>query len=616
LKIVISIVLFTWPLLARDPFTPADLWAWRTLQEPEISADGSWVVYTDRWYNREANAAFSNLRFVSADGKQVRSTDPHPSHDRSPHWSPDGSHVAWLSDGDGATTLKAAGFDAMNAAVSLVRGRPLAFAWSADGRSIAYTAPVEAKPSAAWAPESILPLLKTTSPAETIEVFVVAVTGGQPRQLTHDSFVRRGTPVWMPDGQWILTSAARQWEDAEIYAVHVQDGEVRRLTNHPGPDETPAPSPDGTKIARIAAEAKPAAYAVRKLWTMGIDGKRVKVLTGSLDRDVRHPRWSSDSRTVYFLADDRGSTHVYAARNDGTVRQATNRPERLRWLSLADNGRAVSVRSSATAAGEVVSFAVDLPGGVTPLASANEELLASRDINPREEIHFSSDGNDVQAWITKPLRASGPAPLLVLAGETPRRMCGTEFSLRAQIFAAAGFAVLCVNTRGTPGYGEMFGNLLSTRFPGDDFDDLMKGVDAVVAKAGVDGKRIFVEGGLLAAWAIGHTDRFAGAILRHPIADWTSFAAMEPRTAAWMGVEPWDDPEQYVKHSPIYFAQNFKTPTLVIGDDAQSRELFFALEMRKVDSAWVNLADDDKPETEVVELETEIGWLKNMNSRR
>jgi dipeptidyl aminopeptidase/acylaminoacyl peptidase len=618
LRTSISLVFFTGLLLAREPFTPADLWAWKTLADPQISADGEWVVYAERWFDREANSTYSNLRFVTADGKQVREAQVSRTNDYWPRWSPDRTRVAWLSDVDGATVLNVCRFDAMQNATVLFRGKPLAFAWSPDGRSIAYTAPVAAKSTDTWAPEAILPLLTTRSPAETIEIFIVPSDGGKSRQVTHDSFVRRGPPVWMPDGQWILNSAERApdpdrpLDGAEIYGVQVATGEVRRLTEHAGPDEDPVPSPDGTKIAWIAAETKPAAYAIRKLWVMGMDGKRVKVLSGALDRDVMHPQWSSDSRTVYFLADDRGSTHVYAARNDGTVRQATSRPERLRWFSLADNGRAVAVRSNATAASEIVSFAVDLPGGVTPLATANEALLADRDVNPREEIGFQSDGKDVQAWLTRPLRTGTgkPVPLVVEAGETPREMCGTEFSLHAQIFAAAGFAVLCVNTRGTPGYGEDFGNLLRTRFPGDDYDDLMRGVDAALAKGGIEPKRVFVDGGLLAAWAIGHTDRFAGAILHRPIVDWTSAAAVNSRVPVWMGAMPWDDPDQYVKHSAIFFAQNFKTPALVIGDDPQSQELYFALEAKKVDCALVKLPKDGKPGTRLLELETELAWLR------
>jgi acylaminoacyl-peptidase len=348
---------------------------------------------------------------------------------------------------------------------------------------------------------------------------------------------------------------------------------------------------------------------------MGLDGKRIKVLTGTLDRDVMSPQWSSDSRTLYFLADDRGSTHVYAARNDGTVRQVTNRPERLQWFSLADNGRAVSVRSSSTAAEELVTFAVDLPGGVLPLAAPNEDLLATRDIGPREEVRFSSDGKDVEGWLVKPLRngPGNPLPLVVEAGRGPRTMCGMEFPLRAQIFAARGFAVLCIDARGTPGYGEDFGNLLRTRFPGDDFDDVMRGVDAVLAKGGFDSKRVFLTGGLVAAWAIGHTDRFAAVILRDPIADWTSDVALSNdgygRAAASMGAMPWDDPQQYVQHSPIYFAQNFKAPTLVLGTGNQARELYFALQSRKVESAWLKMPEQENSAFDAAELEAELGWL-------
>jgi acylaminoacyl-peptidase len=195
-------------------------------------------------------------------------------------------------------------------------------------------------------------------------------------------------------------------------------------------------------------------------------------------------------------------------------------------------------------------------------------------------------------------------------------MCGAAFSLRAQIFAAAGFVVLCVDTRGTPGFGEDFGNLLRTRFPGDDFDDLMRGIDSAMGRGGIDAHRVAISGGLLAAWAIGHTARFTAAVLRRPVADWTSAVALEPgrhpRAAPWMGALPWDDPDQYIKHSPLFFAQNFKTPALVIAPDgdAQARELWFALRARTTGSAWARIPEDGKPASDVLRLETELAWLK------
>ena len=616
----IFLILLGWQALARDPFTPADWWERHTIEDPQITADGQWIVYREGWNDRQSDKSCYNLRLISSDGRRQRRFTEGAWKDWSPRWSADGKRIAWLSDRGGTVAIRIRDIDAADETEIATGGNaPLAFAWSPDGKVLAYTARVPAKREAPWAPAAILPWLDVGT-KESTEIFLAPVGGGAPRQLTHDSFVERGPPVWMPDGQWILNSAAhapdaaKPLEGADIYGVHVADGDVRRLTEHPGPDEMPLPSPDGSKIAWVAAETKPAAYAIRKLWVMGVDGKRVKVLSGALDRDVRNPRWSDDSRTVYFLADDRGATHVYAARSDGTVRQATTRAERLRWFSLADNGRAVSVRSGATADDELVTFAVDLPGGVMPLVSPNEKLLATRAIAPGEELHFPSGGNDVQAWLVKPLRAAKPYPLLVEAGQVPRAMCGGEFSLRAQVFAARGFAVLCVNTRGTPGYGEVFGNLLRTRFPNDAFDDLMRGVDAVAAKGEIDAKRIYLSGGLPAAWAIGHTDRFAAAAIREPIADFASAVALAPdgyrRAAAWMGAMPWDDPDQYIKHSPLFFAQNFKTPALVIGGGAQARELYFALQARKVESALLRAPGEGKPSRGIAELEAELAWFE------
>jgi acylaminoacyl-peptidase len=296
---------------------------------------------------------------------------------------------------------------------------------------------------------------------------------------------------------------------------------------------------------------------------------------------------------VYFLADDRGATRVYAARNDGSVRPVTNAPERLRGFSLADNGRAVAVRQTSAAPGELVTFRWTCPPSRETRGRQRGPVRGTR---PQAIEEISSlpaarpSGLDCQ---TARVRRREKYPLLVDIDDAPRRMCGDDFRLRAQIFAARGFVVLCANPRGTPGYGEEFGNLIRSRFPGDAFDDIMRGVDYLISKGTIDPARLSISGGLLAAWAIGHTERFRAAVVRHAIADWLTDVAHAPdgvyRAAAWMGAMPWDDPDQYVKHSPIYFAGNFRTPTLVLASDPDpgAEELYFARQARKVDSALV-----------------------------
>jgi len=594
-------------------FQPEDLAAWRAAGEPRISPDGRWLAYLEK------RLFIANVKLIAvqgADGKQGTAQVPGATEglwrDGSPRWSPDSTRLAWLSDRDGTVRIHILGMASGTETTLETLPRdgphaPLAFAWAPEGDALAYTAraPSSSAPPP-WAPPALLPRL--VRPAEPIQLFLLPSPGARPRQLSTGDFDCDGEPAWMPDGQTILAARA----GGQIHAFRLSGG-VKPLTRHPGRNESPLPSPDGSKIAWLATEAQPAGYAIRKLTVMNADGSRVKVLTGALDRDAAAPQWSSDSRTVYFLADDRGATHVYAARADGTVRQATSAPERLGGFSLADNRVAATIRSTAASGEEVVVFPIDQPAGARVVASPNRALLADRQAAAVEEIDSPSEGHTIQAWLTKP-PGFDPAkkyPLLLEILDDPRAMCGGQFDLRHQVLAARGFVVLCANPRGTPGYGEEFGNLLRTRFPGDDFDDLMRAVDRAVAKGFVDPRRLNVVGGLLAAWALGHTTRFAAVVAKNPIVDWTLEAARDAeaarRVAAWMGAWPWDDPDQYVKHSPIYFAQNFKTRTLVIAADGdpQAEELDSALRARGVESARVRMSGDA-----VLEMEAILAWLR------
>jgi acylaminoacyl-peptidase len=569
---------------AQQPFGPDDLWAWRSVSEPRITPDGRWVAYLEGWNDRVADARYANLWLVSADGKQRRRLTSGDWRDASPRWSPEGDRLAWVSDRGGGPRIFVSTLEGgAETAITLDRS-PSNLAWSPDGKWIAFTAFQSGAATPSWAPQSILPFL--AQPPRRVQVFVVASSGGAGKRVSTGDF-DHGPPAWMPDGQWILTARA----GAGICAFRAAGGEARPLTP-PGEFESPLPSPDGARIAYLARDPKPQSYVVQKLYVMNADGSRPRALSGALDRDAFDARWSSDSRTLYFLADDSGATHVYAARADGSLRQATDAAERLSDLTVAANGLAAAVRSTLTRGEELVAFSIFDSAGRATLAAPNAELLASREIAQPQEIGYESAGKRVQAWLYTPPR-SDPArrrPLLVDQREALRAMNGFEFNLDAQVLAARGFAVLRANPRGTPGYGEDFGNLLRTGAPGDDLDDLLSGVEFAIEQGRVDPKRVSLAGGLPAAWALGHSDRFVSIVLR--------------RGKAWVD-EPWDP-----QRSPILFARNFKTPTLVIADapDAQSDQLFEALQSRKVDSSLVRLAGAS-PGATALELEAILAWL-------
>ncbi len=607
----IALCLFALPLLAaRPPIVAADVWNWRTVSDPRISPDGSWVAWVESWNDRESKTVFSNLWLSSADGRERKAFTEGRWNDRLPRWSPDSARVAWVSDRSGKFQIRIRGVNGGAEAGFDVETAPRSLAWSPEGDRLAFVAPSPVPRAApSWAPPEILEFLRMPPAPERL--FVVSVQGAAPRVLSAATAEIRGEPTWTPDGKTIVIARA-----GGIDAVRVADGAVRTITSAPARYVTALVSPDGGKIAYVAADPQPQSYAVQRLSVMNFDGSRVRELAGQLDRDVEDPQWSPDSRTVYFVAQDRGNSRIFAARNEGTARQVTKGTERFHGFSLADNGRAATVRSTPAAMGEVYTLTVDIVTQPVTLSAANQRIEAEREIAPVEEVEIPSEGRTIQAWLVKPpdFDAARKYPLLLDIADAPRRMYGPEFNLRAQVFAAQGYLVLLANPRGTPGYGEEFGNLLRTRYPGDDFDDLLRAVEAVAVRPYVDGTRLYVAGGLVAAWAIGHTDRFRAAVARRPVMNWTTWVATDPagmeRAADLMGGMPWDDPQQYAGRSPIAYAANFKTPTLVLAgpDDPGSDELYFALRARKVDTALVRLPGSG-PAERVLELEAALGWL-------
>jgi acylaminoacyl-peptidase len=628
---------------AKPGLNTATFWDIRSVTDPQITRDGKSVIYVLNWNDKMVDQRFSNLWTVSSDGKDNRPLTTGSYRDTSPRLSPDGTRLAYLSNRSGKTQIHVRWLDTgQEAQITDLERAPAGIEWSPDGKWIGYTSRVPAKndfsirlpekPAAAkWQdPPIVITQLRWTADGQGIlqpgytHIFVVPSTGGTPRQITSGDYNHGGGQgggfAWSADGKWIYCSANRvpdadySLEGGDLYGFSVDDGTVKQLTTRKGPDTDPVPGPGGKKIAYLGHDWKFQSYTVNHLYLMDLDGGNPKNLTASLDRDVRAPHWSWDGKTIYFLVDDHGSTQLYSVDADGgAVKQVTSGAQQLGvggGFTLANNAMVATVRSTPDSPGDVVVLPAYRQAPPTRLTSVNESLLAQYQLGSVEEITFDSfDGKNMQGWIIKPpgFDASKKYPFILDIHGGPHAMYGVGFQHEMQIQAARGYVVLYLNPRGSTGYGEEFGNIIHTHYPGDDYKDLMIGVDKMIEKGYIDPKKLCVTGGsgggLLTAWVIGHTDRFAAAVSQYPVTDWITQAGTADggyvHSALWMKTLPWENPQQLMEHSPIYYAKNFKTPTMVITGEsdrrtpiAESEELYFALKAQKVPSVLVRVPNE------------------------
>jgi dipeptidyl aminopeptidase/acylaminoacyl peptidase len=335
-------------------------------------------------------------------------------------------------------------------------------------------------------------------------------------------------------------------------------------------------------------------------------GKRL--WAGNLPSSPGGVRWAADGTGVFYSMEERGSSNIYFASLDGKVRKVTDGTHVLSGYSISDNGQAAAVRSSFKEPGVLVTFKLQNGAAMKELVDVNEDVLSQVKLADAEELWFTSkDGWKVQGWLIKPANfdPNKKYPMLMWIHGGPWSMYNVGFNWAWQNFAADGYAVLYTNPRGSTGYGQDFVNGIQYSYPGKDYDDLMAGVDAALAKGWIDDKNLFVcggsGGGVLTAWIVGHTDRFTAAVSMRPVINWHSFVGTTDGAAWYYQFQkyPWEDPMEYAVRSPLHYVANVKTPTMVMTGEAdlrtpisQSEEYYRALKMLKKETLLVRMPDE------------------------
>jgi dipeptidyl aminopeptidase/acylaminoacyl peptidase len=624
------------PLAAqsRDKIALADYLEWETVSNPQISPDGRQLVFARRWVDKLNDRWESSLYIMNVDGSRVRKlTDG-----SNPIWSPDGSRIAFTHRGEpSGTQIFVRWMDAEGATTQITRltESPTDLTWTPDGKALVFR--MLMPESKNWGVEGRVNALKpraatwTAAPRVverlnyrrdgtgfigdgTQHIFSVPAEGGSPRQLTSGPY-DHGAPNFTPDGKTIIFGGGPRvpeaeyiWRESDIYSLDVATGKVAQLTTRKGPDGQPTISPDGKLIAYTGYDYSTDTYVDSKLYVMGIDGSNSRVLTTSLDRTPQGLIWARDGSGIYFNIQSEGSQNLYFAPLKGEARPVTKGVHMLSVADIHPTGLAVGTRTTSTEPGDIITFNLKTPDRYNKLTDVNADILAGKKIGQTEEIWYTSlDNMKIQGWIVKPpdFDPSKKYPLMLEIHGGPHSMYNVGFSFARQEHAANGYVVLYTNPRGSTGYGSAFGNAIKNAYPSKDFDDLMKGVDEVIGKGYVDTSNMYVfgcsGGGVLTAWTVGHTDRFAAASSNCPVINWLSFVGTTDGSSWYRNFAklPWEDPSEHLKRSPLMYVGNVKTPTMLMTgvNDlrtpiSQTEEFYEALKLRKVPTAMLRFNDE------------------------
>ena len=603
-----------------------------SVSNPQISPDGSRIIYTRRWVDKVNDRNQSSLWIMNSDGSRNR----HLLEGSGARWSPDGTRILFTKQGDPSGSQIFVRWMDDEGAVSQVtrlENGPSNPRWSPDCESIAFTSRVDERgdfvnvqlPSrpdgASWtAPPKVVERLRYKRDRQGYidtgwtHIFVVPAEGGTSRQLTDGNWNHNGV-AWSQDSSRIYFSSYRteDWDrpanegESEIYSVDVATEEISQLTDRRGPDSGPVPSPDGELIAYRAGDEHRDFYRNQRIYVMNPDGSGSRLISGDYDRQSGNLQWASDSSGLYFSVAREGYRSLHFVSVDGGVTQLTEGEQLLSLSSFSGNGMAVGTISSAYEPGDIYSFSLSNPDDATRLTEVNADVLHGITLGEVEEIWYDSDPFEVQGWLVKPpdFDPSRQYPLMLAIHGGPAAMYNGGFNFAFQEHAANDYVVLYTNPRGSTGYGTEFANAILHDYPGIDMQDLMRGVDEAVDTGYVDEDNLFLYGcsggGILTTFIVGNTDRFTAASAHCAIVNWMSAMGTSDIGGYIRRFEQpfWEDPTEWIDRSSIFYVGNVTTPTMLMTGEndlrtpiGQAEEFYQALQHLDVPTIMVRFKDE------------------------
>ena len=650
---------------AQEHFTMEDIFSVQYANDVQISPNGKQLVYRRMGFDIMQDRSVGSLWLMHTDGTVHQKLTTYDGNEAQARWSPSGDRIAFTRQGKNGSEIYVYWVEtAKIARLTQLPQSPSGIRWSNDGQQLAFSMFVPSAPpviatipkrpkGAKWAKKPrITDRLNHESdgrgylPTGFSHLFVMPAMGGAVRQVTTGDFHHRGTISWSKDDRMLYFSANRktEWEydfrNSEIYQLQLSDNTITPLTERDGPDRNPIVSPDGEYIAYLGFTDKREAYQNLQLHLMRRDGSEKKVLSSTIDASLSNIQWAANGKGIYFNYDEKGNGKIGYINLKGEWTKIANnrggttlgRPYGSGMFSLSTKGQIAYTYSRPDHPADI---AIVGPKGNNwqRLTHLNQALFAYKKPGRVEEIWYTSsvDNRPLQGWIVYPpdYDPIKKYPFMVENHGGPILNYGDRFSIEMQLYASAGYIVFYPNPRGSTSYGEAFANLLVNNYPGEDYNDVMDGVDACIAKGIAHEDQLFVTGGsaggIMSAWMIGKNNRFEAAVVTKPVMNWISKLLVADNYYGYANSrypgQVWENPMNYWKFSPISLVGNVETPTMVMvgmndlrTPPSEAKQLYHALKLRKIPTVLVEIPSAshgiaNRPSNLMTKIAHTVAWF-------
>jgi dipeptidyl aminopeptidase/acylaminoacyl peptidase len=606
--------------VAQRAIDPSDIYRLKSVSDPQVSPEGKWVAYVLSTPDSAKDKSDSDIWMISWDGKETVKLTASKESESRPRWSPDGKYLTFMSSRYETKSSQIWRMDRRGGEAEKLTELKYSisdYVWSPDAKKIVLVIQDQESSDEAEKKKSAKPIMidryhfKSDAGGylerKRSHLYVFDLETKKLDTLTKGDY-DEGNPVWSPDGKKLAFVSNRSADadrngNTDIWVMEAtKNAAIKQLTTWQDSDTSPAWSPDGKYIAYLKSQTPGYdIYDQPQLALVPAEGGSSKILNAKLDRDVSAPRWSADSKSVYTVVDDDRRAHVVSFDLDGNMKKLTSGDRTFGALQSAANNNWVALSSDASTPNEIYTVEGESTRRLThvhndflkPLALASVEGFTSK----------SKDGTTVNSLLfwpaNQPKDKKLPLVLWIHGGPTAQDDFG--FDLTPQVLAAKGYAVACVNYRGSSGRGMAFSKAIFADWGNKEVMDLIGAVDHLINTGKVDADKLGIGGwsygGILTDYVTATDPRFKAAASGAGSALQLSLYGSDQYIAQYeneLGV-PWKNMDKWMKVSyPFLNVEKIKAPTLyMVGEKdfnvpaAGSEQMYQALKSLGVPTQFV-----------------------------